>query len=121
MQETRHTTSSARYLYGTPTGILEFRAAPTASGTIETLITHTTTCNGDQCATHGCDADNGADIALTWTACGDPGVWYELAAVAVANELAAVDTIPVEPSHEQRAFRAALIREGHHAATHPDH
>lgn len=122
MQEIRHTTNSARYLYGTPTGILEFRALPTLTTTIETLIVHLPACDGDQCADFGydCDAEDGADIALYWLAGDDAGVWYGLAEYAVAREASTIAQAPHEPTHEQRAFRGRLLAEGRRIAD-PDY
>ncbi|WP_328344696.1 hypothetical protein [Micromonospora sp. NBC_00421] len=123
MQETRHTVDSVRYLYSTPTGILEFRARPTNTTIIETLIVHIPQCDGDQCAAfdYDCDAENGADIALYWAAGGDAGVWYGLAEYAVAQEAATIHQGPHEASHEQRAFRGRLIAEGRRMETDPDY
>ncbi|MFI2663333.1 hypothetical protein [Micromonospora carbonacea] len=111
MQEIRHTAGQVRYLYGTPTRILEFRALPTATTTIETLIVHVPACNGDQCAAHGwdCDAETPGDtITLAWWAGDDAGIWAGLAAYAVAQDINSIPQPPVEPSHEQRALIGRL-------------
>jgi hypothetical protein len=123
MQETRHTTNQARYLYGTPTGILEFRAFQTEATVLETLIVHVPDCDGDQCAEYGyeCDAENGSDLALYWLAGDDAGVWYGLAEYAVAQEAATINGVVHEPSHEARALRGRLLAEGRRMTDNPDY
>lgn len=123
MQETRHDASQARYLYGTPQGVLEFRALPTATTTINTLIVHTAACDGDQCAQYDydCDAESADDIALYWPAGDDAGIWYRLAEYAAAREVAVIDQAEHEPTHEQRALRGRLLTEGRRLTTDPDY
>lgn len=123
MQEIRHTADSVRYLYGTPGGILEFRALPTATTTIETLIVHTPACNGDQCALLGwdCDTEQPGDLALYWMLGDDQGIWNGLAAYAVGQAVTACDTIPREPSAEQRDLRQRLADEGRRMGDDPDY
>ncbi|MFG1846828.1 hypothetical protein [Micromonospora carbonacea] len=111
MREIRHTNGQVRYLLGNPTGVIEFRALPTATTTIETLIVHTPACNGDQCAAHDwdCDAETPDDnITLAWWAGDDTGIWVGLAAYAIAQDISSIPQPPTEPSHEQRALIGRL-------------
>ncbi|MFF0822463.1 hypothetical protein ACFYUR_19040 [Micromonospora haikouensis] len=124
MQEIRHNSNGqVRYLYGTPSGILEFRALPTATTTIETLIIHVPACNGDQCAAHGwdCDAENPGDLIANWWAGDDAGIWAGLAAHAIALDVDTIPGPPTEPSHEARTLAGRLRAEGNRMASDPDY
>lgn len=114
MQEIRHSAEAARYLYGTPQGILEFRALPTATATIEALILHAIDCDGEGCDPDLCDAEaiDGGNIALSWLAGDDAGVWYELALYAVGREVAETQQMPHEPTADERALLGRLRAEG---------
>jgi hypothetical protein len=116
VQETRHTANTARYLYGTPQGVLEFRALPTRTTVLAALIDHDPGCHLDD----GCDCDAetipGGLIALSWLAGDDRGVWYELAAHAVARDLEVTNRMPHEHSADERALIARLRAEGQRIA-----
>ncbi|MDG4792063.1 hypothetical protein O7626_40315 [Micromonospora sp. WMMD1102] len=114
MQETRHNAGAARYLYGTPQGILEFRSIPTPAETINALILHAVDCDAEDCDTDLCDAEylDGANIALSWAAGDDAGVWYELSLYAVGREVADTQQMPHEPSADERALLGRLRAEG---------
>ncbi|MEV5819349.1 hypothetical protein AB0L22_09250 [Micromonospora haikouensis] len=124
MQEIRHNSNGqVRYLYGTLAGILEFRALPTATTTIETLIVHVPACDGDQCAqpNYDCDAENPGDLLASWWAGDDTGIWAGLAAHAIARDVDTIPGPPGKPSHEQRTLIGRLRAEAHRMAVDPDY
>lgn len=114
MQKIRHNAGAVRYLYGTPQGILEFRALPTVTTTINALILHAIGCDGEGCDADLCDAEaiDGGNIALSWLAGDDAGVWFELALYAVGREVAETQQVPHEPTADERALLGRLRAEG---------
>ncbi|MER7166780.1 hypothetical protein ABT336_12050 [Micromonospora sp. NPDC000207] len=121
MQTIHHTNGHIGWLYGTPAGLLEYRAIPGRSGVQHAVIHHAFGCDATRCG-DACDAETtpGQEIALAVNIDGEQAIWDALAAIAVERDLGDVPQPASEPTHEHRQFRAALIAEGHRTA-HPDH
>ena len=108
MQETRHNADNLRFIYGGPTGLLEFRMIAGRTGVTPVLIWHTDGCDAEHC-TDDCDCEftDGQEIAIARElSSNEQTIWSELARRALAADLADVPQPPVEPSADQRALIA---------------
>lgn len=106
MQETRHSSKAARYVYSGPAGLLEFRSFPTTTTIVDVLVIHRPDCDAEHC-NEECDAEItlGENIALAWRLDNtDQAVWDALARHAVIDAVADVPQLPHEPTADQRAL-----------------